>query len=435
MNGLSWCSGNDLGISMQHNHYLASLVTSPLDSMGSYNPIIPKTPAYVFGEQVVKPMLDTGVWTCSRALDLLRQSALYVDAVFTRALNILPGAAAQQCSGKDDGVPIGFVVASFSSEIPPGYLLCDGSWRSKSVYKDLWEILFKNHGSTVSNDGDNFQIPNCIDLFLTGTNKMQEIAKQYGATTGLPKKLFQITKGGAHAHVTDSSGQHDHQSNVAGEHSHKLDGTGEHTHTISDEGSHEHTTHQAGSHKHGIDKDGGHRHDIYGVGDHNHNPDVNLKLLLHYAKDCSGTVVQTDKDCSEPSLFRAGAIKSAGAHSHDMAWNGEHQHSMDNSVDHEHGMSKEGKHKHSLSKEAHTHGMSPSPEHSHKINFGGMHTHNIAASGDHVHEITGGDDETKPRHTKAFFLIKAQLLGMTPNMRIEKLEMLVQEFMNANSKG
>lgn len=362
---------------------------------------VPKSPAYVFGEYVLRPMLDKSIEVCSHTFGFFKRGVIYTDAIFSRTLNILPGAYAQE---END---IGFVVASFSSKRPKNYLPCDGSMKSKAEYKELYEIL--KGQNPPQEKSDEFRLPNCIDYFLTGTEDPQEIGKPYAAMTALPKEAaFQVISGGAHIHVIDPSGWHEHQLDPAGEHGHIIDKSGEHTHNSSEEGAHTHTADMCQSHDHEIQEDGGHSHEIDRFGDHDHSSE-GYNRLLHIPEDSMGVVKETAMGINKPNLALSKAIKPAGAHTHTMGKAGHHKHTMKGSGVHTHSINEVGKHGHVLSKEAsHAHTASPIPAHSHKITPGGVHTHAFALSGDHSHAIIGGDAETKPRHIKVFYYIKAK---------------------------
>jgi|TARA_R110001583_G_scaffold46172_6_gene145109 hypothetical protein len=73
---------------------------------------------------------------------------------------------AQGLSGSNagDGIPIGSIIphAAVYTKIPAGYLLCDGTTVSRTVYDDLFDIIGTTYGS---GDGSTFGLPN-----LTGGN-------------------------------------------------------------------------------------------------------------------------------------------------------------------------------------------------------------------------------------------------------------------------
>ena len=84
-----------------------------------------------------------------------------------------------------DGIPIGSIVphAAAYTKIPAGYLLCDGTDVSRTIYKDLFDIIASTYGSRTV---DTFTLPN-----LTGGN-----VGIYGAE-GLATGANSNTPGGA----------------------------------------------------------------------------------------------------------------------------------------------------------------------------------------------------------------------------------------------
>lgn len=64
--------------------------------------------------------------------------------------------------------PIGTILSYGGSNIPSGYLLCDGSEISKETYKDLYEIIGDTYGT--STDNTKFKLPNLRDKFIQGAN-------------------------------------------------------------------------------------------------------------------------------------------------------------------------------------------------------------------------------------------------------------------------
>jgi microcystin-dependent protein len=71
-------------------------------------------------------------------------------------------------SSSRQAVPIGTVLPIPSSGVPPGYLKCDGSSLSRSVYSELWSVLNTVHGTV---DGLSFNIPDYRGRFLRGADE------------------------------------------------------------------------------------------------------------------------------------------------------------------------------------------------------------------------------------------------------------------------
>ena len=64
--------------------------------------------------------------------------------------------------------PIGTILSYCGSNIPSGYLLCDGNEISKETYKDLYEIIGDTYGT--STDNTKFKLPDLRDKFIQGAN-------------------------------------------------------------------------------------------------------------------------------------------------------------------------------------------------------------------------------------------------------------------------
>ena len=67
-----------------------------------------------------------------------------------------------------DGVPIGAILAySANGELPSGYLLCDGSAVSRTMYPDLFACIGTTYGA---GDGSTtFNVPDLTDKFIEGS--------------------------------------------------------------------------------------------------------------------------------------------------------------------------------------------------------------------------------------------------------------------------
>lgn len=66
-----------------------------------------------------------------------------------------------------DTVPTGFVISSATSEIPDGYLLCNGGAVSRSTYAKLYSKIGVTYGA---GDGTTtFNLPNVTDRFIQGS--------------------------------------------------------------------------------------------------------------------------------------------------------------------------------------------------------------------------------------------------------------------------
>lgn len=66
-----------------------------------------------------------------------------------------------------------------SSSFPPGYVIRDGRSLSKTTYPDLFNLIGYNYGGS----GDNFNIPNSIDLSIVGAGNLYSVGSTGGEAT------------------------------------------------------------------------------------------------------------------------------------------------------------------------------------------------------------------------------------------------------------
>lgn len=90
---------------------------------------------------------------------------------------------------KRQAVPVGTVVAFAGTNVPKGWLLCDGSAYSKNTYPDLFNALGSTYATQINNatgtsfptpDENMFRVPDYRGVFLRGTG-----ANNLGVTTQL----------------------------------------------------------------------------------------------------------------------------------------------------------------------------------------------------------------------------------------------------------
>lgn len=62
-----------------------------------------------------------------------------------------------EIEGQNKRIPVGIVLRRGSSEVPIGYLLCDGTSYVRADYQDLFDVM--GLGFTLSDDGVNFNVP------------------------------------------------------------------------------------------------------------------------------------------------------------------------------------------------------------------------------------------------------------------------------------
>lgn len=82
---------------------------------------------------------------------------------------------------KESFIPIGTIIASQSSEIPSGYLLCDGSEVKIEEYQDLYNVIGTTYGQS---DSTSFCIPDLTARTVFGVSDGNDLGKYLEA--GLP---------------------------------------------------------------------------------------------------------------------------------------------------------------------------------------------------------------------------------------------------------
>lgn len=112
-------------------------------------------------------------------------------------------------------VPIGTILmwAGTSSNIPEGFLACDGSAINRTTYSDLFTIQGTTFGS--GNESTTFNLPNMRDRFVVGAGNDYSQNAKGGATTNNISHTHSV---GSHTHTTPA-------------HTHTV---GSHTHTDGD---------------------------------------------------------------------------------------------------------------------------------------------------------------------------------------------------------
>lgn len=78
-----------------------------------------------------------------------------------------------------DTVPTGFVISSATSEIPDGYLLCNGGAVSRITYANLYSKIGVTYG--VGDGTTTFNLPNLTDRFIQGSGTVGTVK-----SAGLP---------------------------------------------------------------------------------------------------------------------------------------------------------------------------------------------------------------------------------------------------------
>lgn len=113
-------------------------------------------------------------------------------------------------------VPAGTVIFLASSEIPEGYLFCDGRVLDGNdpKYQKLYKMLGDSWGTPSDDEKQGkekpFKIPDLRNMFLRSAASASEIAQKENWTTALPKVPFVISESGGHTHTMSGAGAHSH---------------------------------------------------------------------------------------------------------------------------------------------------------------------------------------------------------------------------------
>ena len=265
-----------------------------------------------------------------------------------------------------------------SSNVPKGYILCNGATLNRNSYNKLFKAIGYQWGGS----GDNFRIPDLRDRFIVGADASYTVGQTGGSNT------VTITESQLPGHVhsiNNDSNTHRHNAttNVANgnaDHSHNAgsEGNGAHKHTASSGpgGRHDHTLriNNAGSHRHTGETDNG--------GAHNHEYQNNTGRTESGGGDNGGAENNSN-------------TRSDGSHRHNVTTNnaGGHSHSGTTS---------------SINNHDHTVSMNNNNNHSHTVNVANnsaTHKHNAStdiANDSYTHNHTsnstggGGAHENRP---------------------------------------
>jgi microcystin-dependent protein len=107
---------------------------------------------------------------------------------------------------RDEMGMTGIVVGFGSSVIPDGWLLCDGSAISRTVYADLFGILGTTFG--VGDGSTTFNLPDCKGRIIVVKGTSYNLGTIGGNTTitlvsaNMPAHAHSITAGGSHTHAS-----------------------------------------------------------------------------------------------------------------------------------------------------------------------------------------------------------------------------------------
>jgi len=106
--------------------------------------------------------------------------------------------------------PIGSISHYAGSISPTGYILCDGSAVSRTLYHQLFLVIGTTYGS---GDGINtFNVPNLKGKFVVGFDTNQSEFNNLSETGGSKTHTLTISEIPSHNHngLTQSSGSHTH---------------------------------------------------------------------------------------------------------------------------------------------------------------------------------------------------------------------------------
>lgn len=126
--------------------------------------------------------------------------------------------------------PVGSVSTYAGSQAPTGYILCDGSAISRTVYHALFQVIGTTYGS---GDGSTtFNVPNLKGKFVVGFDSAQTEFDNLSETGGAKTHTLTIAEMPAHNHngLTQSAGTHTHTITDPG-HAHGVTDPG-HSHTL-----------------------------------------------------------------------------------------------------------------------------------------------------------------------------------------------------------
>lgn len=236
------------------------------------------------------------VWDAATLYTANRSTVQSSDGVLWRALIDNTGQNPLTTSGAwtrliQDAkyVPTGAIIEFGATTPPAGYLVCDGSPKSRSAYADLFSVIGTTWG--VGDGSTTFNVPDLRGVFRRGWDNGR------GLDPGRPFATLQAGQNAAHQHsgTTNNGGTHGHTGGTSGAGNHNHTGStsvaGDHQHTVpamngpilpiapgfpnfvSQPGG-TNVSSVAGNHTHSlaVDYAGGHVHDvsINAGGDHNH---------------------------------------------------------------------------------------------------------------------------------------------------------------------
>lgn len=187
----------------------------------------------------------------------------------------------------------GILVPYAGSSAPTGWLLCDGSAVSRSVYGGLFAVVGTTYGS---GDGSTtFNLPNLVDRFAVGAGGSYALAATGGAATA----------------TTSTAGSHNH-TGLTGSTALTTAQIPSHTHTG--------TTDSAGNHTHGT---------AGGSGDPGIAASANYGNTNNYILASGGTnQYNTSTAGAHTHNFTTNATGGGSGHDHSISTDGSHNHTV-----------------------------------------------------------------------------------------------------------
>ena len=239
-------------------------------------------------------------------------------------------------------MPVGAVIDFAGANPPPGWLVCDGRWVSRTTYAALFNVLGAWWGA---GDGStSFALPNLNGRSTIGPGTLIDqagisYAFSFTEAIGFVSNYIGVNHLPGYNLVTDAQGQHDHSgvTAAAGYHSHTTDAQGTHSH---------------GAWTLGNDRDHSHSGSTDAQGNHAHNSYVGyINSGGYYVAGGSGTTAQNDWHPTDYQGNHAHNFSTGGAstgHLHQIAPDGNHAHNVYPVGDHQHGIAAGGNHQHNV---------------------------------------------------------------------------------------
>jgi microcystin-dependent protein len=265
------------------------------------------------------------------------RTALLASSDVTAALN----------KARDDGAKIaaaaltGLVSAFAGSAAPNGWLLCDGTAVSRTIYASLFNAIGTTYGG---GDGSTtFNLPNLKGRIPVGYDSAQTEFAALGQTGGEKAHVQTVQEMAVHTHAQTA---HSHTGGTSqnGYHSHGdwTSGVGDHSHTG--------YTDNQGTHSHG----GGTGYS----GDHAHGSSTLDGFMTYQTTNATRNLFQRNTAATAAYVINStnqasigyGSTNTAGGHTHGIGNDGGHTHNIQtyNAGGHNHQIYADGNHTHSF---------------------------------------------------------------------------------------